>query len=331
MTSSAPASRIGEILFVLGAPRSGTTLLNRLLLDYFDYGMGPEGHWIAPLAARAASYGDLAEEENLRRLIHDVIAQDMFEIVRQQYGERFGWPIDVTEERVRDALPEPTYAGVTYAALSVLATQLRRHRVGSKDPGFYRVLDTLHDLFPTQARYVCVVRDGRDVALSMMRQPWGQKSWYANARLWVETYARIETHRSRIPAERFFLLRYEDLLREPDATCRALEGFLSAPLEQDRRTALVEEISTGARSRNFDKWKDRMGARDHRLFEAVAGPWLDHFDYERTMDAPRAYLWERAMYGGLEYARRIKRKALLSLGVGRTDVPTSTAASSRGS
>ena len=54
---------MGDILFVLGAPRSGTTLVNRLLLEYFDFGMGPEGHWIVPYAERLSDYGDLSDED----------------------------------------------------------------------------------------------------------------------------------------------------------------------------------------------------------------------------------------------------------------------------
>ncbi|MCG8469671.1 MAG: sulfotransferase, partial [Gemmatimonadetes bacterium] len=150
-----------EILFVLGAPRSGTTFLVRLLFEFFDYGLGPEGHWIAPMSRRAAAIGDLSEPANLERLVEEILATEMFEIVREQYSDRYGRTIDVSKEGVLERVREPAYPSVAYAALECLAHQLGRSRVASKDPGFYRELDTLNELFPTEAKYLCVVRDGR--------------------------------------------------------------------------------------------------------------------------------------------------------------------------
>lgn len=331
MTAPPDGRQIGEILFVLGAPRSGTTLVSRLLLEYFDFGIGPEAHWIAPYAQRVPSYGDLEAPGNIERLIEDILGENMFQIVRDQYSDRFGWRIEITPAMVRAELPEPSYAGVVYAALSVLAQQVRRSRVGNKDPGFYRHLDTLHSLFPSRARYLCVVRDGRDVAVSMMKQPWGQKTWYANARLWSAVYERIEAFRKRIPTERFCELRYEDLLTDTHRTCSKLETFLGEPLDDASRKRLVEELTTGRRRHNFDKWKGRMTARDGRLYEAVAGDWLSHYGYERTCPDARAIWWERVGYDGLEYGRRAVRSLRHALGAGRADVPTSTHASAKGS
>ena len=331
MSIATDGRQIGEILFVLGSPRSGTTLVSRLLFEYFDFGVGPEGHWIAPYANRIAQYGDLELQGNVQRLIDDVVGENMFDIVREQFSDRFGWPIDVTPEMVFAALPERSYAGVAYAALSVVAQQLRCSRVASKDPGFYRWLDTLDSIFPSQAKYLCIVRDGRDVALSMMQQPWGQKTWYANARLWADTYARIEVFRERIPRGRFCEIRYEDLLRNTPHVCAQLEAFLDAPLTDESRDRFVEELTTGRRRDNFEKWKNRMSARQHRLYEAVAGDWLSHYGYERTSPGARAFWWERAAYDGLEFARRARRRLQKAVGLAGPDEPTSTHSKAVGS
>ncbi len=314
----------GDILFVLGAPRSGTSLLSRLLLEYFDIGIGPEGQWIAPLAHRAPEFGDLEEEANLRRLIDAVLSTEMFRIVEEQYSARFGWTVSVTPAGVREHLVSKSYAGVADASLRCLAEQLRRGRVGSKDPGFYKELATLETLFPLRAKYLAIVRDGRDVALSMMRQPWGQKTWYANARLWVDTYARIDAFRPTIAPERFLQISYETLLARPEEVCRSLEAFLEFPLDVEKRQRFVEELIKGPLSQNSEKWKGAMSPRDHRLYEAVAGSWLERFGYQRLSPGARAHAFERVWYSGLEFARRLGRKGLLVLGIGATDTPTRT-------
>lgn len=328
--ASDPSAARGGILFVLGAPRSGTSLVSRLLLDYFDYGMGPEGQWIGPTARRLAQFGDLRSDENLGRLIRHVLSSGMFHIVHEKYSDRFGWPVEVTEQKVRDALPERSYAGVVYGALEALARELRRTRVGSKDPSFVRHLDVLHDLFPTHARYLVVLRDGRDVALSTAKMAWGQKTAHANARLWVDTYTRIEAFRAGLPEERFLTLRYESLLQDPEANCRAIEAFLEAPLEAERRAGLVEELTSGRRNQNYEKWRTRMSTRDLRIYEAVAGEWLDRYGYPRTVENPSVSPFEHVFYLGSEYARRARRKAVVALGLHAGEGATSTARDAEG-
>ncbi|MCG8469542.1 MAG: sulfotransferase, partial [Gemmatimonadetes bacterium] len=184
----------------------------------------------------------------------------------------------------------------------------------SKDPGFYRELETLATLYPAEAKYLCVVRDGRDVALSMMEQPWGQTSWYANARLWVETYRRITTFRETLDPRRYWEFRYEDLLRDPETVATELSVFLERPLEPGRIERLVEDISDGPWRRNYDKWKTRMSDKDRRIYEAVAGGWLDRFGYERTLEGARVRAWEPIVYETQELVRRAVRKTRLALG-----------------
>ncbi len=318
------SKQIGPVLFVLGSPRSGTTLLSRILLYYFDYGMGPEGHWIVPFAKRLGRFGDLEEPQNLRRLVEAVLSEEMFKIVRERYERAHGWAMDVTPEMVLEALPERSYRGVVYAALLCLTKELRRSRVGNKNPGFTQDLDVLDRLFPTEAKYLCVVRDGRDVTLSMKEQPWGQNSWYANARFWAECCEKIERFRSRMPPERLLLVRYEDLLRDPEGSSRTIEEFLDHRLSDADRARLVEEITQGSRSRNFDKWRDRMKPYHHRLFESAAGKWLEYYAYERVNVTARSYPWERGFFMTLEYGRRAWGRVRTALGFPQTGKPTPT-------
>ena len=301
--SSGRSRSEGPILFVAGSPRSGTTLVSRMLRIYYDFGMGPEGHWILPYRDRLAAFGDLEDDANARRLIDAILAEEMFQIVRERYQPVNGQPVHVTTDMVWEVLDGRAYPDIVYAVLLALSRALGRSKVGNKNPGFTRHLDTLEALFP-DARYLFVVRDGRDVALSMMQQPWGQKSWYANARFWAETLERSQRFQRRLDPERYHEVKYEDLLRDPYATSLGLEDFLGQPISEEARAALVAEIRGGSRSQNYAKWKSRMNPRQHRLYESAAGDWLEHFGYERLTSRARAYPWERVTYMSLEYARR---------------------------
>ncbi len=124
------------IVFVLGPARGGTTFVNNLLAEWFDYTMGPEGTFVVPLYRKLRSYGDLGNDANLERLLGDIAASDMFEIMRSR------WPaehrVDITPALMRRHLSERTYAGAVHAALSALREARGRVRLGIKSPEYWR-------------------------------------------------------------------------------------------------------------------------------------------------------------------------------------------------
>ena len=315
------AGQTGPVLFVAGSPRSGTTLVSRMLQLYYGYGMGPEGHWILEYVKRTKSFGDLENDDNARRLIASILREEMFQIVRENYPPVNGHKVDVTVEMVWGLLSDRTYPGVVLAVLAALTRELGKSNVGNKNPGFARDLGTLYSLFP-DAKYLFVMRDGRDVALSMMKQPWGQQSWYANARFWADTCAAYERFKTQVRKDQLLLIRYEDLLTDPDETASRLDAFLDNQLSAEGRAELVSQILGGKRRENFEKWRNRMTPRDHRLYEAAAGEWLGRFGYERMTDAPRAYPWESAIFMGLEYGRRVWARIRNAVGLPAEGPPT---------
>jgi hypothetical protein len=163
-------------------------------------------------------------------------------------------------------------------------------------------------MFPTRARYLYVVRDGRDMALSTMQQPWGQDSPYACAKHWAQTCEDVESFRAEVSSDRFFQLRYEDLLREPERVTAELADFLGLTLDATTREALLSEFRESDMTDNFDKWKTRMSPASIRRFEAVAGKWLDLYGYERGDPGAEASWIEGAWFMGQEYARRVRAK-----------------------
>lgn len=174
-----------DILFIYGAPRSGTTYVNTLVRDYFSYGLCAEGQWVFPIGRREASYGDLSVDGNFQRMIDDVREDVMFHHFRTVYAKRYGRPVDVTSEAIWTNLPERSFAGLVYSVFYCVAEQLGTKHVGNKFPGYWEDLPLLKEWFPN-AKFLHVVRDGRDVALSLKRRIWGQKTAYAAAQMWSE-------------------------------------------------------------------------------------------------------------------------------------------------
>jgi hypothetical protein len=184
--------------------------------------------------------------------------------------------------------------------------------VGDKTPGYARELPTLHRLWPA-ARFVHLIRDGRDVCLSIL--DWARaKSWKTHegaarfrtwaqdpigtAALWWEWHVRLAREAGQdLGAARYHEVRYESLVAHPADECRTLCKFLGVPWddsmvhtyhEKAMRSSSVDvkhpwlPVTQGLRD-----WHSQMQPEDLRHFEAVAGTLLEELGYHRTARLPR--------------------------------------------
>ncbi len=293
-----------EILFVLGDARSGTTYVNGIMDKWFGYGMGPEGAFVADVYERRARYGDLGDQSNLDRLLTDLAHCRMLEIMRSKWSEDVR--VDVTVDDIRAQLRERSIAGAVYAVFAAVATAQNRPRVGNKWPDYWRILPALHEMFGERARYLFVLRDGRDVALSTMKMQWGQKSAWACATTWANCLAAVEKFARDVAGDRLMIVRYEDILGDPRASFQRLRDFVADPEDAGKTNRFVAEVEDNPMRDNCSKWRTQMSARDQRIYEAIAGEPLARHGYDLAIDAPRVSLAERGYYAGAEFLRRVR-------------------------
>lgn len=297
------AASLNEVnfLFVVGAARSGTTYVTDVLDEYFDYGMSPEGHFVLQIANKLKQYGPLSIAENMTHLLEDVRQSSTLSIIREQ------WPVerrfDVTLEQLRENLLESSFAGVVYSVFKCIAARLRRRNIGSKNPQYTTCLPMLEGLFPGRAKYLNVIRDGRDVALSTMRMPWGQKSAYACAKSWSRYIDLAMAFEQQVGPQRFMNIRYESFVEDPVPCIERLETFLGYNLSHDRRAAFLDAASSNRLSNNFGKWKSDLGARDRVRYEAVAGHNLRRMNYEVECASPSIGILEKAGFEIHDFGR----------------------------
>src|SRR3546814_15481320 len=107
----------------------------------------------------------------------------MFQIYRRRYCVN---PRDVTPVLMLAMLRERSYACLVYAIFECMAELQGCTRLGNKNPDYGLQFPLLHRLFPSQARSLCIVRDGRDVALSILKIRWGLSSSYIAAQVWSD-------------------------------------------------------------------------------------------------------------------------------------------------
>ena len=184
----------------------------------------------------------------------------------------------------------------TYAALQ------GKPRWGDKTPMYMQHLPLLERLFPT-ARFVHLIRDGRDACVSFLGMPRGimteslahPRDASGFACQW-RTEVRAARALGRRVGSRYLELRYEELVAEPEAVLRSVCTFAGLPWDAamldypgsvDVSAKPHQSSLTRAPTPGLRNWRAQMRAEDVEAFERIAGDLLAELGYELTSGSPR--------------------------------------------
>jgi hypothetical protein len=265
----------GAPFFIVGAARSGTTLLRLMLDRHPEVAIPGESHFISPMWARRRRYGRGGRIEDRDRWLRDLSVQPAF--------RRWGLPTEAVRREL-DAIPEPTFAQGVEAVFLAHAHSLGKDRWGDKTPDNVEHLPLLSRLFP-EARFVHLVRDGRDVALSTIDLERLHRRAATAAHFWARAFRQGRAGSRFLGSERYLEVRYEAVLDDPESEVRRLCGFLDlefdpAMLEHDPSAS--ERLPAGRIRRMHGRealpptpglrdWRRDMRPSEVEEFEAVAG------------------------------------------------------------
>jgi hypothetical protein len=272
-------------LFVVGCGRSGTTMLRLMLDTHPDLAIPEESHFITTLWTDRRRYNG-REGLDVDRLVRDVVRTPMF--------QKWNMPEAVVRWRVRQ-LERPTFASAIGAIFASYAEYRGKMRWGDKTPIYVLSIPLLNRLFP-DARFLHVIRDGRDVALSYLSLPWGPDTIWRAAYKWRRDVSAGRRDGGSLGDRRYAEVRYESLVRDPRTTLEGICSFAGLPFEQSMlehhrdgaqrlawrgdRTKYHASAATPPKS-GLRNWRDQMKDRDVAAFECVAGPLLTELRYER--------------------------------------------------
>jgi hypothetical protein len=244
-----------------GTPRSGTTLVRRILDRHPGLCCGPETSILLPGGMRidqvAAAYKWPAAD--LRQMMSTSASQGAF--------------VDSFAARYREQRGRPRWAEKT--PLNVLC------------------FDWVLEHFP-EARIVHVVRDGRDVVCSMRQHP--DRRWVDGIEVKelrpqpVDTYMRrwvrdTEAGIGRRGDARYLEVRYEDLVADPERVMRELLEALDEPWMPE---ILVERTPSGGKrahansritSTSVGRWREDLDTSEQQQVHAIGGALLERLGY----------------------------------------------------
>jgi hypothetical protein len=147
-------------------------------------------------------------------------------------------------------------------------------------------LPLIAEVYP-DARFVHIIRDGRDATRSIVAQPWGPDTVEGAAEEWRSSVAAGLAAAPDL-GERLLEVRYEDMLADPHAAItriyahHGLEGGIDEAL-----AAAGEEANIGMHDERIGsgKWREAWGKRELGDFERVAGDLLRELGYAQGAGA----------------------------------------------
>lgn len=254
-----PIKKLARPIFLVGAERSGTTLL-RLMLDHHpSVAFHFEFEFAVDRIAPDGGFPDLGEYHRWLR------ANRIF--------RHAGWAID-------ESLDYP--ALVNSFLLQQQAAAGNKPVIGAT---VHRSFDKLRLIWP-DARYIHIVRDGRDVCRSVMQMGWAGNPWTA-ATWWLDAEETWQCMEQLIPENDRCEVRYEELISKPQPTLERLCQFIGVAYSP----VMMEYVQNSTYERPDPKfaaqWKSKMTRSEVQLCETRLNHVLTDRGYQPSGFPPK--------------------------------------------
>ncbi len=179
-------------VFIVGSPRSGTTLLRLILDSHPNLSSGPETQFLLNF--------------------QEIVGLHWYRI------KRFGFEKKYWHEKI----------AVFFDTFQMeYAINRGKSRWVEKSPNYLHCLDFVNQLFP-ECQILHIIRDGRDVVASY-RDRWGYGAAIKATKSWAKDVRLAQGFGSRVSPNKYFEVRYEDLVSTPESTLKSILEYIDEP------------------------------------------------------------------------------------------------------
>lgn len=284
-------------IFIIGSPRSGTTLFRLMITAHPAIVVPPECGFAVWWATKYGDWSASDIETRTDEFLRDLQGARKFET----------WEMDMgaLKAEIRAQVPG-SYAALVSLVYEAYGQQKGRtfERWGDKNNFYLNHIPELHGIFP-QAQFLHIVRDGRDVACSYREL--GRKksdSQYAPrletapeaiATEWAGNVSKVATAFARLPDDLAYTVRYEDLVRDAEGTLKGVCAFLQEPFSAQMLAYHELNRTQQLEPAEFLQWKAKtleaptdsqvgrylrdLSPEERSEFERVAQSALQNFGY----------------------------------------------------
>lgn len=245
------AFEIDKPFFLVGAERSGTTMLRLMLSHHPQVAWCNEFEYAVDLMPPNSGFPDLNTY------------YEWLSTCRVYLGT--GFKLDRSLD----------YPHLIKSFLSQKREQESKPIVGAT---VHRHFDRLLRICP-EARFIHIVRDARDVARSCIGMGWAGNVWTGVER-WIEAEQLWQVLKQNLSPDRWIELTYEDLIIEPVATLTRICEFIGVNYDPAMLTYETDTTYDAPNPKYIYQWQRKLSEREIRLVESRVAPMLTNRGYK---------------------------------------------------
>jgi len=293
--------------FVVGRPRSGTTLLRTLFDAHPSVAIPPECKFVLDLYPKY---------KNKKAWTKKDLEEFYMELLQQWRFDTWTMDLDKLKHDVMDCAGENSYGHickVVYLNYRSFFNKEEIIRLGDKNPGYTIYTRRLARIFPG-AKFVHIVRDYRDNYVSVKNVDFELPLPSAVATKWRLFYRKFEKDAREEP-ENYRVIKYEDLVTDPQGVFRGLCEFIGIPYRSEvfnfdeKREEVLKAYPPGfiekyhanllnkVNPSRMGVWKKQLTAREIRILDLSVGKLAERAGYERQFKGYHPLLYLPALPG----------------------------------
>ena len=206
-------------IFVVGVPRSGTTMLAVMLNRHSRISIPPETQFFTEFVFQTGEIKYRSYEELVNLALSSHRIKDL----------------ELDNERLLSNFKKynKNYGNLLKAILETYASKFGKERIGEKSPKHIEHVKTIINNYPN-TKIVCIVRDGRDNVNSLLKMPWAHpgnpRRFGLFCKEWVALTNLAIRYSLKYP-EQFLLVKYEDVILQPERELKKICKFIDEKFE----------------------------------------------------------------------------------------------------
>lgn len=282
---------IDNPIFIIGTERSGSNLLRLLLNSHTNIAIPHPPHLMRDFHRFEVGHGDLEINNHFSDLVDDCI-----EFVNAHFAP---WPYIIEKENLIQFIENKSLYGIYVAIYEQYRDYKKKKRWGCKSTFMWQEIETIlrHHANP---KFIHLIRDPRDVAVSAKKSIFSKGHPYNLALLWNLEQKNIEEYKKFVLNDKNYLLvKYEDLTLNSRETLMKIMNFLDEEVEhQQFEFFKTEEASSLANQSeswknvqspivtdSVGKYKNALSLKEQYYLEAICGELMKKYHYPLNLQA----------------------------------------------
>lgn len=307
------------IFFIVGRPRSGTTLLRTLFDAHPNVNIPPESQFIVNLFPKYGKKTNWTEKDILS-FYKDLLNQWLFDTWTMDYN--------TLKKALLSCEGRNTYGTICKTVYKQYCSLFDKRELllfGDKNPGYAIYSKLLLKIFP-EAKFIHILRDYRDNFASIKNVDFELPVPSLVVQKWKYFFRKFNKD-STVKPDAFYVIKYEDLAKEPEIHMQKLCNFIGIDYNDsifdfykkkdeilkiyppgyihNYHSSLGHEINTS----RIGIWKKQLSSRQVKLMDATAGKIAEQAGYEREYKKFNMWIWLYSipgrLYAGLLYIATI--------------------------